>query len=66
MFSTSITTEGVTCGVGRQNHFVQICNTVEEKGKVLDFLTPGCSQQCVVTCQNLGATEAKEVGQIPG
>jgi len=40
---------------------LKICNTVEEKGKVLDFLTPGCSQQCDVTCQNLGATEAKEL-----
>jgi len=39
---------------------LKICNTDEEKGKVLDFLTPGCSQQCDVTCQNLGATEAKE------
>jgi len=40
---------------------LKICNTVKEKGKVLDFLTPGCSQQCDVTCQNLGATEAKEL-----
>ena len=45
---------------------LQICNTEEEKGKILDFLKPGCSQQCDVTCHNLGGTEAMEVGQIPG
>ena len=66
MFSTSITTKGVTCIKEPRQFFIllQICNTEEEKGKILDFLKPGCSQQCDVTCQNLGATEAKEVGQI--
>jgi len=40
---------------------LKICNTVEEKEKVLDFLAPGCSQQCDVTCQNLGDIETKEL-----
>jgi len=40
---------------------LKICNTEEEKGKILDFLKPGCSQQCDVTCHNLGGTEAMEL-----
>ena len=31
---------------------------------MLDFLKPGCSQRCDVTCQNLGGKEAAEVAQI--
>lgn len=43
---------------------LKICNTVEEKNKVLDFLTPGCSQQCNVICQNLTVNEASEEPSI--
>ena len=37
---------------------------MEEKNKVLDFLTPGCSQQCDVICQNLTVNEASEVSHF--
>ena len=37
---------------------------MEEKNKVLDFLTPGCSQQCNVICQNLTVNEASEVSHF--
>jgi len=32
---------------------LKICNTIEEKKKVLDILKPGCLQKCEVSCQHL-------------